>query len=190
MKQARVVVTFKCPRSCPGCCNTYSSIMASAKTIHNFDGLKDYDVIMLTGGEPMLFPDRTIKMADIIHKKAPNAKIFLYTALHKSDGDLSRVLQHVDGVQFSLHAEANDKDIEEFHKFQEVAKKHVGSKSFRLYIDSAMPKELQQKVRVNRSVWKRFEVKPWSSEEELLAKQPKGLPSGEDLFVLQRSPNG
>jgi len=160
--------------------------MKHAKPLYDLRSLKDYDVLMLTGGEPMLYPDRIIKIARILRKVAPHAQIFLYTALHKNDHDLERVLSHVDGVQFSLHKEANEKDIEQFQAFQNVANKWKGSKSFRLYVDKAMPNA--EKVKIIPSVWKRFEIKPWSTEAELKAQQPGGLPAGEELFILQRRP--
>jgi pyruvate-formate lyase-activating enzyme len=161
--------------------------MQQAKPLYDLRSLKDYDILMLTGGEPMLYPDRIIKIARILRKVAPKAEIFLYTALHKDDHDLERVLPHVDGVQFSLHKEADDKDIEQFQSFQNVAKKWHSSKSFRLYVDRAMPHA--ERVKVIPSVWKRFEIKPWASEDELKAQQPGGLPSGEELFILQRRPD-
>ena len=188
MKQARLLITYKCPRTCPGCCNTYSKIMAGAKPLYDINQLKDYDVIMLTGGEPMLFPDRVIKIANILSKVAPKAKIFMYSAWHDSDSDLSRVLSHIDGVHFTLHSQSDDKDIEAFHKFQNVASHYTG-KSFRLYVDKALPLELQKKIKIKRSVWTRVEIKPWASEDELLATQPAGIPAGEEMFVLQRPPS-
>jgi pyruvate-formate lyase-activating enzyme len=161
--------------------------MKNAKPLYDLRKLRDYDTLMLTGGEPMLYPDRIIKIARILRKVSPSAQIFLYTALHKDDGELERVLKYVDGVQFSLHKEANDKDIEQFQAFQRVANKWKGSKSFRLYVDKAMSHA--ERVKIIPSVWKRFEIKPWASEDELKAQQPGGLPSGEELFILQKRPD-
>jgi organic radical activating enzyme len=182
VKQARLIITFACPRTCAGCANSYKSLIDQAKRIpiDKLDYFKNFDAVMLTGGEPMLSPDRTIKIAKLIHKAAPSAKIYLYTALHKNDSDLESVLPYVDGVQFSLHKEANEQDIADFQAFQTVASRWK-DKSFRLYIDPS----LKDKIHFIPSVWKRT-TSTWYSEDELLSwrSQSHGLPQDEELFVL------
>ena len=182
MKQARLITTFACPRKCSGCANSYKSLIDQAIKIpvDKLDYFKDYDGVMLTGGEPMLDPQRTIKIAKLIHKAAPSANIYLYTAWHKNSSDLERVLPYVDGVQFSLHKEADEGDIADFQAFQAVASQWTG-KSFRLYIDPS----LKDKIHFIPSVWKRT-TSTWYSEDELLAwrSQNHGLPENEELFIL------
>ena len=128
----------------------------------------------------MLDPDRVIKIAKLLHKVAPSAKLYLYTAWHKNASDLESVLPYVDGVQFSLHKEADEGDIADFQSFQAVASQWQ-NKSFRLYID----KSLKDKIHFIPSVWKRT-TSTWYSEDELLAwrSQNNGLPENEELFVL------
>jgi len=182
VKQARIIITFACPRKCAGCANSYQSLLKQAVQlpINGLDRLKDYDGIMLTGGEPMLQPDRTIKIAELFHKEVPSAKIYLYTALHKSNDDMENVLQHVDGVQFSVHKEANDQDIADFQSFQALASRWK-NKSFRLYID----KSQKERAHIIPSVWARV-TSSWYSEDELLAWRSSGLPKDEELFILTK----
>lgn len=54
---ARVIVTYRCDRHCPGCCNTQPQ---DVKTIHLIEELKDYEEIVVTGGEPLLEPELLI----------------------------------------------------------------------------------------------------------------------------------
>lgn len=126
----------------------------------------------------MLRPGRTIKIAKLIHKAAPSAKIYLYTALHKNDSDMESVLPYVDGVQFAVHKEANEQDIAEFQAFQALASRHK-NKSFRLYID----RSLKEAAHIIPSVWVRV-TSSWYSEEELLGWENNGLPKDEELFIL------
>lgn len=128
----------------------------------------------------MLDPNRTVKIAKLLHKAAPSAKLYLYTAWHKNNSDLERILPYVDGVQFSLHKEADEGDLADFQSFQSVASQWK-DKSFRLYID----KSLKDKIHFIPSVWKRT-TSSWYSEDELLAwrGQNHGLPENEELFIL------
>jgi organic radical activating enzyme len=186
MRKARVIITFACPKKCPGCCNTYSDIMSQAKPLNNVKQLKGFDLIMITGGEPMLTPDRVVRLANIFRKVAPNSQIYLYTALNHNSSDMSKVIDSVDGIQYTLHAEANDQDVAEFYAFQELAKKWASNKSFRLFVDDKMKGANQLKI--VPSVWKRVEVGRWKSEDELKNIQPGGLPSQEELFILSSKP--
>ena len=181
-KHARIIITFACPRKCAGCANSYKSLIDQAVKIpiDKLDYFKDYEDVSLTGGEPMLDPNTTIKIARLVHRAAPSAKIYLYTARHKSKNDLERVLSHVDGAQFTLHKEANEEDVADFHAFQAIASRWT-DKSFRLYLDPS----LKDKVHLIPSVWARI-TSAWYSEAELLSgkERSRGKPHEEDLFVL------
>jgi len=180
MKSARIVITFKCLRKCAGCCNTYNSIMSHVQTLSDFNIIKEYDVIMITGGEPMLSARSVIEYVRLIRQYNSHCKIYLYTAYHnKSNEDLKWVLEYVDGIQYSLHAEATPSDIDDFHAFQNCISSYP-EKSFRLFIDNKVP----HTVNVLPRLWKRVEVKAWMTEEELLNLQPNGLPLGENLFIV------
>ncbi len=178
MKIARVIITFKCLRKCAGCCNTYKSIMSVAKLLDDITTLKDYDIVMITGGEPMLMPDRVIDLSKQL-RSVSKCKIYLYTAYHKKLEDLVSVLHYVDGIQYSLHAEATPYDIDDFHSFQNSISGYI-NKSFRLFIDN----RIIHFVKILPMLWKRVEIKHWLTEEELLNKQTNGLPAGEELFIL------
>lgn len=174
-------MTFKCNRQCPGCANTYGSVMSKAQPLYNIAQLKGYKNLVISGGEPMLFPDRVLKLAKVLKKHVPEAKVFLYTAYNRDTRQIERILPYIDGVNYTVHKEADDKDVAEFQAFQAMAGKH-SDKNFRLYVDKATARE----VMIYPSAWDRINIKPWMTEPEMVA--AGGCP--EDLFYLGKPKPG
>ncbi len=56
MEKLRLLVTTKCPNKCPMCCNN-SWDFSKLPVVEHFN----YKEIMITGGEPLLFPEKTVK---------------------------------------------------------------------------------------------------------------------------------
>lgn len=179
MKIARIIITFSCGRKCMGCCNTYSWIMKHAIKINDLSILSKYDIVLITGGEPLLDPDWTLQVIEKIRKDYPKIKIFLYTALYTER--MKDVIAAVDGAQYSLHEGATINDIQGLQAFQALISQEV-SKSFRLYIDP----RITHSINIQPNVWLRVEIKQWMSEEELLALQPNGLPHHKTLFIYTK----
>ena len=150
---------------------------ANPRPLKKFSDLNGYDKVILTGGEPMLDADRVINIATSIRFHS-HCKIYLYTAYHKNDWDLERVLQQVDGIHYSLHAEATGVDIFDFECFQQRIQTWADVKSFRLFVDN----KIKCAVHVRPNTWQQVEFKPWLSEAELLAKS-QSMQS--DLFILE-----
>ncbi|MEI8339365.1 MAG: 4Fe-4S cluster-binding domain-containing protein [bacterium] len=176
---ARLIITFTCNRACQGCCNSYSSILNRAEYIDDVSEISGFNSICLTGGEPLLNIDSTINILQAVKIKCPNSKVYLYTAFFTER--VNEILDMVDGIHYTLHAEANLKDIEDFEKFQSLISIRSNEKSFRLYIDS----RVKHAVSIKPNIWKRLEIKRWLTEEELLLLQPEGLPPNEKLFILK-----
>lgn len=109
MKQtARVIVTLVCDRSCPGCCNTNG--LDGIQEV-NLERLKDYEEVVLTGGEPLLMGDKfLVQLIKKLRKQNKNQSIYLYTANLALD-EHEKVLDLLDGITVTLHAEATDNDI-------------------------------------------------------------------------------
>ncbi len=180
LKSARVIITFRCQRSCRDCCNTYGRIMKQAASISDLAALANFDIVCITGGEPLLEPDYTLDIVAKIRRQHPNAIVYLYTALCTER--MPDIVRAVDGIHYTLHEGATDQDIDGFQQFQRVISNEGSGKSFRLYVD----KRVKRLVSIQPNLWKRAEVKPWLSEEELLAMQPNGLPPNETLFILHK----
>ena len=132
MKKLRLILTEECHRECEGCCNKDWDL-ASLPRETDF---AQYDMILLTGGEPMLDRDRTLSIIKRIHSQSP-ARLILYTA--KIDDALAviDVLHHLHGMTITLHAQ------EDAVYFQQLVgtiegfsplEKRVRTKSLRLNI--------------------------------------------------------
>lgn len=81
MEKLRLLVTTKCPNKCPMCCNN-SWDFSKLPVVEHFN----YKEIMITGGEPLLFPEKLANLAESIKTVQKLAygnkgKLFLYTAL-------------------------------------------------------------------------------------------------------------
>ena len=75
-KQLRLLVTDKCNRSCVGCCNKQWNL--NELPIANMDELNMYELIMITGGEPLLFDTQLRKL--LTNLQSVSAPKILYTA--------------------------------------------------------------------------------------------------------------
>ena len=76
-KTARVIVTFQCNRRCPGCCN---SNLPEYRKVHTDEELMGYQEIVITGGEPMLIPGKTLEFINRMWDKGYRGKMYLYTS--------------------------------------------------------------------------------------------------------------
>jgi organic radical activating enzyme len=116
------------------------------------EGLKDFNTICLTGGEPMLYPDRLISIIKRLKVINPKAKIYLYTALYKSE--ITDILPLIDGLQFSLHYPSFREDINNFTHLQYILIDKHGS--YRAFIDN----RIIDSIVILPKVWTRLEIKP------------------------------
>ena len=181
---ARLIITFGCARACPYCCNNYKQIMSTAKPVR-LEGLAGYSEICITGGEPLLDVERTLKIVARLRTLYPEAKIYLYTAWFP--GNVKPIIDAVDGLHYTLHTGASSIDLMGFQLLQSVICKHFfdpewKDKSFRCYISP----NIRNTIPVTPYLWKRVEVKPcWLTEEELLAERTTGALSREQIFILE-----
>lgn len=105
-KKLRLLLFEECNRNCPGCCNRDWNL-TDLSVCRNY---AEYDLIMLTGGEPMLHPD-IIRQAVSDIRRETDAPIILYTALVEG---LDDIMPLINGVTVTLH---DKRDIEPFLKF-------------------------------------------------------------------------
>lgn len=95
----RLLLFDACNRKCLGCCNEQWNLDA-LPVATDFRG---YDMVLLTGGEPMLHPTLVAMAADYIYSQT-DVPIILYTAMPQM---LPRVMPYLDGVTVTLHEQAD-----------------------------------------------------------------------------------
>jgi len=115
--ELRLLLFPQCNRSCEGCCNQGFDLEAlEVETCYS-----QYDRIMLTGGEPMLYPDIIFDAIDDIRDQDTEVPIILYTAKVDSLVDIGKVLLYkgfgkgINGITLTLH---DTTDIEPFIALQ------------------------------------------------------------------------
>jgi hypothetical protein len=108
----RLLITESCDRDCAGCCNKQWDL-AGLEVETDFS---QYDEILLTGGEPMLNPDKVIKLAKRIRDESA-AKIYVYTAKVDDIRATLDVLRVTDGITLTLHEQS---DVPDFFRLSET----------------------------------------------------------------------
>lgn len=134
MKKLRLLFTQDCNRNCKGCCNKEWNLN-NLPSVDSFD----YNEILITGGEPLLYPERLIGYIKAI-RAISTAKIYVYTAMtvvEKTFKPFYDILKYVDGITLTLH---NQKDSNNFNhvlysmQFDEWTQSHIQDKSLRLNV--------------------------------------------------------
>lgn len=164
---ARVIVTLKCNKHCPYCCNRKAELLRSATVITSVDELlgRDIDMVLITGGEPLLDIPRTRRIVHDVRRVLPEAKLYLYTAIFNDR--LSQIETEVDGIVYTVH---QTEDVPEFDRAQ--AWLSGWQKSNWLSISPSV-----ESITIQPGKWKRVKVKEWRADPI--------LPPGEELFIVR-----
>ena len=115
----RVILTKKCPRQCLDCINTFDPVISKAKKVKLEQIKSQGDDIVLTGGEPGIYPYLE-KVVEKLKTQNPDSKMFIYSAL--ANKKIMDILPNVDGLSFTLHDDASEIDIASFLKLQKRMK--------------------------------------------------------------------
>lgn len=125
----RLILWPECDRDCPGCCN--KSIDMS--TVPHALDFKGYREIILTGGEPLLYPDMVRELTCGIRSIAdPDTRVLLYTANYDSNAH-SKTLYALDGMTITLHEQADVEPFMYLYAWMLYTKVHIG-KTMRLNV--------------------------------------------------------
>jgi MoaA/NifB/PqqE/SkfB family radical SAM enzyme len=123
----RLIVTYKCFQSCAGCCNrNWKGDLP--KKITFVQELKQYEEILITGGEPLLFVSNLMHLIERMRKHL-KSRIILYTAA-PSYADLKRVAPLVDGLTVTIHTDA---DVDRFNMAMSADKIVCGSSRLNIF---------------------------------------------------------
>lgn len=114
-KTMRLIVTERCDRDCTCCCNKAHDMESVPHAVPSM--FKGYDQIILTGGEPLLYPNDTLHIIGLIRYVNPKAEIIVYTAKVNEPALLAHVLTKVDGMTITLHTR---EDVAPFYDCEQI----------------------------------------------------------------------
>ena len=135
MKKLRLLFTEKCNRNCGGYCNKGYNLKKLPKVTHF-----NYDEILITGGEPLLFLEQLkgyIKAIRVVSK----AKIIIYTSLvnrwtyanlgyfWKTDDSILKIIKFVDGITLTLHTQQDSDNFADLLYIIEISCKSITEES-------------------------------------------------------------
>lgn len=176
---ARVIVTLKCNRNCENCCNK-EEVFNEHEILTNINDLLSYDEIIITGGEPMLIPEKIIEFIKNLKNINYLGKIYMYSALYnlKLSHYYSRILMVIDGLQFTVHSEAKDQEIIELKQLSEseFLNRLSEFKSLRLAIDSRL---------YDKYDFSNIDFSNWSVVRKMQWRINVPLPQNEKLFIYE-----
>ena len=154
-RKLRLLVTTDCPNKCPLCCNNgwdFNKLPVVDRW--------DYDEIMITGGEPMLYPYSIKQLLDTIRRiqkvMGVSSKIYMYTSI--GTAAVIVILSYLDGIVYTPHSR---KDVDEFLVLNDILlqdKISLEGKSLRLNlfedIKAMLPKDINlTKWQVKNMEW-------------------------------------
>ena len=129
MDKLRLLLWPDCDRSCEYCCNKQYDLNA-LPIVPDF---RNYGEIILTGGEPMLYPEVLLDEIKRV-KRRTLAMIYMYTACTTKPRDFMAVIREIHGCTLTIH---NQSDVADFYKFQhhvDLFYRQIKVKSMRLAI--------------------------------------------------------
>lgn len=173
-KTARVIVTLKCNRKCPGCCNTN---LPEYREAHTDEELLDYEEIVITGGEPMLIPGKVLEFINRMWVKGYKGKnVSVYLLLEWQRDKQRNFERKLDGFTFTLHAECTDADI--------VALRNLSNSG------ALQDKGFSSRLIIDKRVYDRYDLSNinfsrWSVIRKLEWKDKCDPADNEDLVVYE-----
>lgn len=172
-KKLRLLVTANCHNRCPLCCNKQ----------FNFEDIPvvdrwDYEEIMITGGEPLLYPERLERLCesirDVTEQMGIASKIYIYTARAEWYEIERAIKYYADGIVVAPHS---TDDVKIFRQTNKNLLKYRYGKYLECSLRLKVFPEVRDALPENLKCWK-------VSESEWIENCP--LPEGEDFRRVSR----
>lgn len=96
----RLLITSMCLHNCPKCANKHYNLLKLP--VCKPEDFKYYDSILITGGEPLMVPERMYKVIRQI-RASSEAKVYIYTSYTLNSVRFINTVQASDGLTFGLH---------------------------------------------------------------------------------------
>jgi len=141
--------------------------------INGFNDLNKYDILIITGGEPLLKPLKVRGFIDAFKKIKPKGIIYLYTSIYTID--LNDFLPDIDGMTFTLHSDAKNSDFYEFKCIQTALINCSKKISTRLSVSP----DITRPIDFIPNLWNEIKMKNWRNKKDCI------IPSNEDLYILK-----
>lgn len=177
-KKLRVMVTDYCGKACDGCCN--KTIKPAGEL--SFEDVVDpkYGEVLFTGGDPAMFPLPLIALVSEVKKARGRGdyKLYSYMSSYPKQIDLMTHLDKagLNGVQYTLHAEATDNDVMQLRAAtNDLPEFCINLHSNRLAIDSRLYERYDFS-----NIW----LQKWSVIRKMVWLPECPLPEGEELFTF------
>ena len=163
-RKLRLLVTTDCPNHCPLCCNN-SWDFSKLPSVTSFD----YDEVMITGGEPLLFVDKVVKLArsiktlsPILYPEEDAPKIYVYTSI-AAYFPIRQLLNVVDGIVLTPHSKD---DVKRFIRLNERLRMYLAENpqlksSLRLNLFKNIKDKVHSEKTPNVSFLKIIPFKSW-----------------------------
>jgi len=179
---ARVLITTKCNRSCPGCANEKFIKSDNMRTMHDISQLRFYKDLIVTGGEPSLNAKAVYNFVARAWNYI-NGNIYMYSStLNVSNADHMELLQAMDGITYTVHYEAKLKDIMMMVALggyiESYKKLFKPSFTARLLLDSRLPEKFEL-IRINHKAWDEVKWLEWKQDGDC------PLPEHEDGYYFK-----
>ena len=145
-KNLRLLMCPICNRSYESCCNNDWQL-EKLPIVQHFN----YDLIMLTGGEPLLF-DLKLQGFILALRIITKAKIIVYTA-YTQPSVIINILHYGDGITLTLHEQADVKSFLQVNQYLEE-RKNLKEKSLRLNVFKGvrLPKRDYKKWKIKTNI--------------------------------------
>ena len=135
MKKLRLLYTPNCDRACPGCCNKDWELDKLPVFEIDFNSVRKFGEIIITGGEPMLYPIGVAYICNLIKSFNDDVKIYIYTARTKVWNHYhEQLLKIVDGFTITIHDQKSADEFVETEKFLRKYSNNYKGKSMRLNV--------------------------------------------------------
>lgn len=124
----RLLLTKMCNRHCEGCCNKGWDLDKLPKCT----SFSPYDLIMITGGEPLLYKQQLYSQIIAIRQQNKHCQLIVYTAKPDDPAYMRMLLGYVTGLTITLHEQKDVRDLLALDKF--LTDEDVVDKTLRLNV--------------------------------------------------------
>jgi len=131
MKSIRLLVTKKCLLNCKYCSNRYIQPVIE----FNLEDINTYNEIIITGGEPLLFPENLLRLIHIIKNINFAIPVYLYTSIFNLSSVNKHILTLLSGITFTVHNRICFNEFQDLKKYLDEVPLYPYSKRVHIFTE-------------------------------------------------------